>query len=159
MNVCMFKGWVQDVPELKFIQPDKKVCEFDIAVPRRYKSQDGKRGYDYIRIVAWGPHAEYCVRRLAKNAEVAVSGELRIDRYKGADGANKWRIYVRADSVECCGAHASGDGAQEAAIGGRVAAQFAPSGSAPAYAQDGYTECQCAPGSYEDVTDDGDLPF
>lgn len=159
MNICVFKGWAQDVTELKYIQPDKKVCEFDIAVPRRYKSQDGKREYDYIRIVAWGPHADYCARRLTKNIEVAVSGELRIDRYTGTDGTNKRRIYVRADSVECCGAHSSGDGTQDAAIGGRVAAQFAPSGSAPAYAQGGDYSCRCAPNGYEEASDDGDLPF
>ena len=52
MNICIFKGWVAEKPELKLTQNGKQVTSFQIAIPRRYKGADGKRAYDYITVEA-----------------------------------------------------------------------------------------------------------
>ncbi len=101
MNICIFKGWVQDKPELRRTTTGKTVTEFQIAVPRRHKGADGKREYDYITVEAWESRADFCSRHLDKGSEVAVECELRIDRYE-KDGQKRYKHIFSLNNIEFC---------------------------------------------------------
>ena len=138
MNICIFKGWVQEKPELKLTQSGKQVTSFQIGVPRRYKGADGKRAYDYITVEAWENCAEFCSRHLDKGSEVAVECELRIDKYE-KDGQNRYRHIFALNNIEFCS--------------GRAAQQT----NAPAqgYVPDVYAP----PNGFEEIQGNEDLPY
>lgn len=143
MNICIFKGWVQEKPEIKYTPNGKKVCVFDIAVPRRFKAQDGKREYDYIRCETWESRAEFCAKWLEKGTEVVVQGSLRLERYE-KDGVKKTKMTLRLENIEFCGRGGSQGGVT---VNGNIS-------TPPTYTQD--TEPS---DGFEKVSDDGDLPF
>ena len=141
MNICIFKGWVQEKPELKLAQNGKQVTSFQIGVPRRYKGADGKRAYDYITVEAWEGRAEFCSRYLDKGSEVATECELRIDKYE-KDGQKRYGYVFALNNIEFCS--------------GRATQQTQPA-NAPSQ---GYAEPQYAPSvGFEEVGGNEDLPF
>ena len=141
MNICIFKGWVQEKPELKLAQNGKRVTSFQIGVPRRYKGADGKRAYDYITVEAWEGRAEFCSRYLDKGSEVATECELRIDKYE-KDGQKRYGYVFALNNIEFCS--------------GRATQQTQPA-NAPSQ---GYAEPQYAPSvGFEEVGGNEDLPF
>lgn len=150
MNICIFKGWVQDKPELKLTSTGKKVTRFDIAVPRKFRGADGKKEYDYITVEAWESRAEFCERWLNKGSEVVVESELRIDKYTDKDGNKRSRHIYALNGIEFCG---SAQTAQNAPIPANDPAYGMIMG-APAYSQQ-----TAVPVGYEEVADDGDIPF
>ncbi len=144
MNICIFKGWVAEKPELKLTQNGKQVTSFQISIPRRYKGADGKRAYDYITVEAWENCAEFCSRHLDKGSEVAVECELRIDKYQ-KDGQNRYRhTFVLNDYPDLCGYHRTSDRAAQPT-------------NAPAqgYVPDVYAP----PNGFEEVQGSEDIPF
>ena len=149
MNVCIFKGWVQEKPEIKLTTGGKQKVDFQIAVPRKYKSADGKREYDYINLEAWESRADFCARHLNKGSEVVVETELRIDRYTNAEGQKRVRYTFSLTNIEFCSGQAQqtppANAPQTSPFGQPMTSHNAP---------------QYSPSvGYEEVADDSDLPF
>ena len=140
MNICIFKGWVQEKPELKLTQSGKQVTSFQIGIPRRYKGADGKRAYDYITVEAWESRAEFCSRHLDNGSEVAVECELRIDKYE-KDGQNRYRHIFALNNIEFCSGRAQQTQPTNAPVQGYVPDVYAP------------------PNGFEEVQGSEDLPF
>lgn len=140
MNICIFKGWVQEKPELKLTQSGKQVTTFQIGIPRRYKGADGKRAYDYITVEAWESRAEFCARHLDNGSEVAVECELRIDKYE-KDGQNRYKHIFSLNNIEFCSGRAQQTQPTNAPAQGYVPDTYAP------------------PSGFEEVQGNEDLPF
>ena len=77
MNVCIFTGRLTATPELKTTASGKSVCNFTLAVDRRFKDSDGNPVVDFIDFVAWENSAEFLCKWFDKGLRVAVSGELQ----------------------------------------------------------------------------------
>lgn len=140
MNICIFKGWVQEKPELKLTQSGKQVTSFQIGVPRRYKGADGKRTYDYITVEAWESRAEFCARHLDNGSEVAAECELRIDKYE-KDGQKRYGYVFTLNNIEFCSGRAQQTQPANAPSQGYVPEAYAP------------------PSGFEEVQGNEDLPF
>lgn len=141
MNICIFKGWIAEKPELKQTTNGKLFTQFQIAIPRRFKAQDGKREYDYITVEAWESRADFCCRHLDKGSEVAAECELRIDKYE-KDGQKRYGYVFALNNIEFCS--------------GRAAQQTQPA-NAPSqgYVPDVYAP----PNGFEEIQGSEDLPF
>lgn len=70
-------------PETRFTPTGKKICQFSVAVGRRWKSAEGenKEATDWFNIEAWGRLGEICQQYLGKGRLVYLEGRLQTDIY------------------------------------------------------------------------------
>jgi single-strand DNA-binding protein len=131
MNLIVLKGRLIADPEVKKVGANQTtVCEFCVAVDRRFE----KDKTDFINCQAWGNTGEFIGKYFAKGKEIALVGELHIDKYE-KDGENRYLTRVKVDNVEFCGSKNDNDSNSE------------KSNSSP------------APADFEEIDDDEDLPF
>lgn len=62
---------------------------FQIAVPRDYKSKDGKRIYDYLMVSAMGRPADFIAKNFKPGDIVVVDGDIRVRSYEAKDGEKR----------------------------------------------------------------------
>ena len=78
MNKVFLIGNLTRDPEMRSTQAGIPVCNFSIAVNRRFRNQQtGQQETDFFNIVAWRQLAELCSRYLAKGRKVAVTGSIQ----------------------------------------------------------------------------------
>ena len=140
MNKAILIGNLARDPETRTTASGVTMCQFTIAVNRRYVNQQGVREADFIPIVTWRQTAELCSRYLSKGRKVAVVGPVTVRSYTANDGSTRFSLEVTADDVEFLSSRS------EDAAGYAPAAPAQPA-AAPA-----------ADKGFEEV-DDEDLPF
>lgn len=100
MNKIFLIGRLTRDPELRYTPGGTAVCEFRLAVDRKFKNQKGEKEADFINIVVWNKVAENCAKYLTKGRQTAVEGRLQIRNYEGDDGIRRQATEVVADNVE-----------------------------------------------------------
>jgi len=108
-------------PELRYTPGGKAVCNFDIAMNRKFKGGDGQLQEEttYMRITVWGKSGENCGKYLAKGRPVFVEGRLQVRSWKTDAGETRKATDVVAHDVQFLGA--KGDAPEKS--GGGAAAQ------------------------------------
>ena len=152
MNKVFLIGNLTRDPEMRSTQSGVPVCNFSIAVNRRFRNaQTGQQETDFLNIVAWRQLAELCGRYLTKGRKVAVVGSIQTRTYEAQDGSKRSAFDIVADEVEFLSANQIG-GAPSGDYHAAPAAAPAPRTQAPAYApaDAGFTSVQ---------VDDDKLPF
>jgi single-strand DNA-binding protein len=76
------------------------VCNFTLAVSRRFANQQGEREADFIPVVVWRTQAENCAKYLRKGSQVAVAGSIHTRQYDGTDGVRRYVTEVVADEIK-----------------------------------------------------------
>ena len=115
MNKVYLIGNLTRDPELRSTTSGVDVCNFSIAVNRRFKNpQTGEQETDFFNIVAWRQLAGLCCRYLAKGRKVAVFGSIQTRTYEDKDGKKRTAFDIVADEVEFLSSN-QGTNAQEAA--------------------------------------------
>ena len=152
MNKVYLIGNLTRDPEMRSTSNGIPVCNFSIAVNRRFKNaQTGQQETDFFNIVAWRQLADLCGRYLAKGRKVAVFGSIQTRTYEAQDGSKRTAFDIVADEVEFLSA-ANGAGGSSSDYHAAVSSP-APAPrmqQAPAYApvDSGFTQ-----------VDDDELPF
>lgn len=84
LNRVQLIGNLGKDPETRYTPSGKKVCNFSLAVDRRWKTSEGeiKEITDWFNIEAWGRLGETCQEFLSKGRLVYVEGRLHTDRYE-----------------------------------------------------------------------------
>ena len=101
MNKVYLIGNLTRDPEMRSTSAGIPVCNFSIAVNRRFKNaQTGQQETDFFNIVAWRQLAELCSRYLAKGRKVAVFGSIQTRTYEAQDGSKRTAFDIVADEVE-----------------------------------------------------------
>ena len=100
MNKAILIGNLASDPEMRTTASGVSVCQFRLAVQRRFANQQGVREADFIPIVTWRQTAELCSRYLSKGSKVAVEGRIEVRSYDAQDGSKRYVTEVVADSVE-----------------------------------------------------------
>ena len=89
MNSCNLIGRLTATPELKSTPNGKSVCNFSLAVERKFKDSDGKPITDYPDFVAWNQNAEFLCKWFDKGVRVAITSEVQTRTYADNDGKNR----------------------------------------------------------------------
>ena len=100
MNKITLIGNLTADPTLRATQSGTSVCQFTIAVNRRFPGPDGQKQTDFFRINTWRQLAENCNKYLAKGKKVAIVGELQARTDTANDGTTRMSLDVSADEVE-----------------------------------------------------------
>lgn len=116
MNKVYLIGNLTRDPEMRTTGSGIAVCNFSIAVNRRFKNaQTGQTETDFFNIVAWRQLAELCSKYLAKGRKVAVFGSLQSRTYEAQDGSKRSAIDIVADEIEFLGSSQQKGNQQSAA--------------------------------------------
>ena len=100
MNKIILIGNLTADPTLRATQSGTSVCQFTIAVNRRFPGPDGQKQTDFFRINTWRQLAESCNKYLSKGKKVSIVGELQARTYEAKDGTTRMSLDVSADEVE-----------------------------------------------------------
>lgn len=146
INHVVLVGRLTRDSELKYTNTGTAIGKFSIAVNRRKRSGDQwTEEVSYFDIVLWGKTAEAINQYLQKGKQIAVSGELRQNRWE-QDGQNRSKVEVIANNVQLLGGSGSRSEGQENRPAGQ---ENRPAG------QENQTADK---GSYSDDFED-DIPF
>ena len=100
MNKIVLIGNLTADPVLRATPNGTSVCNFTLAVNRRFPGADGQKQTDFFRVLAWRGLADSCAKYLAKGRKAAVIGELQARTYEAKDGTTRMSLDVSADEVE-----------------------------------------------------------
>lgn len=151
MNKVFLIGNLTRDPEMRSTQSGVAVCNFSIAVNRRFRNpQTGQQETDFLNIVAWRQLAELCSKYLAKGRKVAVTGSIQTRTYEAKDGSKRTTWDIVADEVEFLSQNQQNS--TQSAPGAYTTAASKDSGTA--YAPQPHNDF----GGYTQV-DDEELPF
>lgn len=98
MNKIIIKGRLIADPEIRTTTNGINVCNFTVAVNRRFDREKT----DFIICEAWRQTAEFIKHYFHKGKEIALCGELHIDKWE-KDGETKYMTKIVVDEVEFCG--------------------------------------------------------
>lgn len=151
MNICCYTGRLTSKPELKTTPNGKSVCNFSLAVERRFSNQNGEKIVDYIDFVAWNHNAEFLCKWFDKGVRVAISGETQTRMYEDKDGKKIKVSEVFVNTVEFA------DGKREA---NEVATNTTPTNNTTNQASDDiFNNPVFANDGFVPVDSDDSLPF
>lgn len=102
MNQIIIKGRIVHTPELKSTQSGETVCNFSVAVDRRFKSK-GEKVTDFFDCVAWRNTGDFVARYFGKGQEILLRGEMQSRQYTARDGSNRRAWEINVDEVDFCG--------------------------------------------------------
>lgn len=112
-NKVLLMGNLTRNPELRTLAGGSAVCEFGIAMNRRFTVNGQERTETtFVDIVVWGRSAESCARFLTKGSAVFIDGRLQLDQWEDQQGGKRSRLRVVADNVQFIGARREGDEGQ-----------------------------------------------
>jgi single-strand DNA-binding protein len=100
MNKVYLIGNLTRDPEMRSTTTGVSVCNFSIAVNRRFKDADGKQQTDFFNIVAWRQLADLCGKFLMKGKKVAIFGSIQTRTYEDKTGKKCTAFDIVADEVE-----------------------------------------------------------
>ncbi len=103
-NQVILMGNLTRDPELRAIPSGQNVCNFGLALNRRFKGSDGEwqEATDFIDIVAWGPLGERVAQYLSKGSQCLVNGRLQYRAWE-QDGQKRSKVEVVAQDVTFLG--------------------------------------------------------
>lgn len=133
MNKVEMIGNLASDPTHQYTQSGKAVCQFRLAVQRRFVNAQGVREADFFPVVAWDKTADLAGQYLHKGDRCAVVGHLQTRSYE-KDGGKRFVTDIVAEEIDFLNSKREAQGADN------------PSGAEPV--QQGFTQ-----------VDDDELPF
>lgn len=103
MNKIVLIGRLTKDPELKYTQSGTAVCNFTLAVNRRFANQSGEKEADFINCQSWQKTAEFVANYFKKGQMMALEGRLQVHSYDGNDGKKRWVTEVITEQIEFVG--------------------------------------------------------
>lgn len=102
-NMIMLHGRLSSDPVVRHTRDGAAVANFNLAVSRDYKNQDGERTTDFFRCTAWRTQADFIQRYFSKGQEAVVIGRHECTTYTDRDGVTRDSWAVQVDRIDFCG--------------------------------------------------------
>ena len=99
MNNINLIGRLTATPELRHTNSGTAVCNFSVAVDRKFKDADGNTVTDYVDCVAWKNQSEFICKWFDKGVRIGITGELQTRSYE-KDGQKHKVTEVLVNTVE-----------------------------------------------------------
>lgn len=90
-NKVLLMGNLTRDPQLKYLPNQTPVCDFGIAVNRKWKTPQGKDREEvvFIDCTAWQKQAETINQHLKKGDAIFIEGRLKLDQWEDKQGGGK----------------------------------------------------------------------
>ena len=92
-------------PEMRYTPGGDAVCDFSVAVNRRWTGQDGQQQEKttWFRVTCWNKLAETVNQYVTKGRQVLVTGEVDASAWVGDDGEARATLELTARDVKFLG--------------------------------------------------------
>jgi len=109
-------GNVGNEPTLRYTQQGVAVCDFSVAVTRRWKQENEQREETtWFRVSAWRGLAETVNQYVKKGMQIMVAGRITASAYIGKDGEARASLDLTAQDIQFLGGRSdAGDGQHRA---------------------------------------------
>jgi len=89
-------------PEAKTPEGGRLVCNFRVAINRKWKNADGEtqESTEWVRVAAWGKLGEICHQYLAKGQRVWLRGRPEAHAWQDKDGNLRAELRITAREVQ-----------------------------------------------------------
>ena len=114
MNKWCGVGRITKDTEIKETSNNSKLCQFTIAVDRRFKDKDGNKQADFINCLAWGKNAEFIGKYFNKGSRIGIVGSIQTRSYTAKDGKTVYVTEVVVDEAEFVESASNGEAKTEA---------------------------------------------
>lgn len=99
-NKVILIGNLTRDPEMRYTPQGTSVCNFGIAVNRKFKQGDEvKEEVTFINVAVFGKQADACGQYLNKGSSVLIEGRLHERRWETEEGQKRSKHEVVAQSV------------------------------------------------------------
>lgn len=97
-------------PEMRYTQTGTAVCDFSVAVNRRWTDNAGetKEKTTWFRVTCWRALAETVNQYVHKGMRILVSGEVSATAWQTDDGQARAALEIRAQDVKFLGNRGNG---------------------------------------------------
>ena len=111
MNKVILMGRLTRDTEVRYTQTNNTlVCNYSLAVNRRFARQGEERQADFFNIVAWGKTGEFCSKYFKKGQQVGVIGRLQTRSWDDDNGQKHYATEVVAEEVYFADSRRDGEG-------------------------------------------------
>ena len=100
LNRVVLVGRLTRDPDLRYTPNGVAVANFNIAVNRPFKNQNGENEADFINGVVWRGTAESLANYMKKGNLIGVDGRVQTRNYEGSDGKTVYVTEVVAESIQ-----------------------------------------------------------
>lgn len=112
LNRVVLVGRLTRDPELRYTPNGIAVANFNIAVNRPFKDQNGENQADFINGVVWRKQAENLANYMKKGNQIGIDGRIQTRTYEGQDGKTVYVTEVLAESIQFLESKGSSQGSQ-----------------------------------------------
>lgn len=161
-NRVILAGNLTRDPQLSYLPSNTPVCEFGLAVSRKFRDKDGNQRDEvcFVDVQAFGRTAETVNQYFRKGRPILIEGRLRFREWTNKEGQKRNKLDVVVDNFSFIDSGGGGGAGGGAGGGYRSQQGAAPQqGGAP---QQGYNE---SPSESQSPMDDGaplaepEIPF
>lgn len=100
-------------PEMRYTQSGVAVCDFSVAVSRRWSDRttnEQKEETTWFKVSAWRNLAETCNQYVHKGMQIMVAGRISASAFMGQDGQPRASLELLALDVQFLGRRGEGTG-------------------------------------------------
>ena len=152
LNHIVIMGRLTRDPELRTTQSGVSVASFTVAVDRDFGGRDGgERQTDFFDCSAWRNTGEFVSRYFHKGSMIVVSGRMQSRKFQDRDGNNRTAWDIQADNVYFGDSKRDSDSQQNYNTQSNYGGYDSARQNTPAP--------QVVPNPFEELEDDGELPF
>lgn len=125
-NRVILAGNLTRDPQLSMLPSNTPVCDFGMAINRKWKSQSGEMRDDtcFIDLRIYGRRAEVINQYMSKGRPLMIEGRLEYQHWEGKDGVKRSKHIVIVENFEFLGS-----GQREGGGGRPPTASTTPGGS------------------------------
>jgi len=122
LNRVFLMGNLTRDPVLRYTPSGTPVCEFGLAVNRRYATREGEQREEvcFVDITMWGKRGVVISEYFTKGQPIFIEGRLKYDSWESAEGRRS-KLVVVAENFEFLGGRGGSGGPGEPAGGRRPA--------------------------------------
>ena len=93
-------------PEMRYTQSGVAVCDFSVAVSRRWndrQSNERREETTWFKVTCWRQLAEIASQYVVKGRQVMITGRVSADAYIGNDGEARASLNLTAQDMQLLG--------------------------------------------------------
>ncbi|NJK87444.1 MAG: single-stranded DNA-binding protein [Bacteroidales bacterium] len=123
VNKAILVGNVGNDPEVRYIESNVPVCNFNLATSEVYKNKNGERvtTTEWHRIVLWRGLAEIAEKYVKKGTQLYIEGRIRTRTWDDKDGVKRYTTEIYGDVMQLLGKRSDDAGDQGRSAGFQAA--------------------------------------
>ncbi len=103
MNLIAIHGRLTKPPDMRSTMTGKAVCNFTVAVSRKFAPKGEEKQTDFFDCVAWGKTGEVIGKYFTKGSEVVVSGRMESRKWEDKNGNVRTSWEIQVQEFDFCG--------------------------------------------------------